>query len=333
MVSAAYVGSENGRLDYEGNANAANQASPNNTCAKTDTACNNAYIAAIDSLRIMPWATAGITYAQSIGYSDYHALEAKMQRRFANGLVSLLSYTFGKSTDTSSGYFNVENGPQGGSSVQNYFDLNSAHGVSGYDITHFVSWATVYELPAGRGKRRLRGGPLSWILGNWQANYIFQARSGQPYGLVVQGDVANLKGSGGIGSNGPSDYARPNLIADPFTPGPVPANPNPRCQTTISQGGWPRIRPALCGLGSIPAPLWLRQELLEIWGEIRIEDLPCTTWISRCSRAFPWARRDGTSSFALKPSTFSTSRIWRRRELEARTPYALETRVWERLQT
>src|SRR6266566_4373138 len=136
MVSAAYVGSENGRLDYEGNANAANQASPNNTCAKTDTACNNAYIAAVDSLRIMPWATAGITYAQSIGYSDYHALEAKMQRRFANGLVSLLSYTFGKYTDTSSGYFNVENGPKGGSSVQNYFDLNSAHGVSGYDITH-----------------------------------------------------------------------------------------------------------------------------------------------------------------------------------------------------
>ena len=256
MFSVAYVGSKNGRLDYEGNANAARVPSPAatdpvqttafgvTTCGPRPnpvtpawTACQAAYLASVDSFRAMPWATAGITYAQSIGYSDYHALEAKMQRRFANGLVSLLSYTFGKSTDTSSGYFNVENGPQGGSSVQNYFDLNSAHGVSGYDITHFVSWATVYELPAGRGKRWLRGGPLSWILGNWQANYIFQARSGQPYGLVVQGDVANLKGSGGIGSNGPSDYARPTLIADPFTPGPVPANPNPRCQTTISQGG------------------------------------------------------------------------------------------------
>jgi len=237
MFSAAYVGSKNGRLDFEGNANAANQASPNNTCAKTDTACNSAYIAGIDSHRLMPWATSGITYAQSIGYSNYNALEAKLQRRFANGLISLLSYTFGKSIDTSSGYFNVENGPQGGSSVQNYFDLSSARGISGYDIKHFVSWATVYELPAGKGKRWLRNGPGSWILGNWQANYIFQARSGQPYGLIVPGDVANLKGSGGIGSNGPSDYARPNIIADPFTPGPVPANPNPKCQTTISQGG------------------------------------------------------------------------------------------------
>jgi hypothetical protein len=187
----------------------------------------------------MPWATAGITYAQSIGYSNYNALEAKLQRRFANGLNSLLSYTWGKSIDTSSGYFNVENGPQGSSSVQNYFDQNSARGVSGYDIKHFVSWATVYELPVGRGKKWLQSGPASWILGNWQTNYIFQARSGQPYGLIVQGDVANLKGSGGIGSNGPGDYARPNIVSDPFQAGPVAANlnPNPKCQKTISQSG------------------------------------------------------------------------------------------------
>jgi len=83
MFSAAYVGSKNGRLDFEGNANAANQASPNNTGAETDTACNNAYIASIDSHRLMPWATSGIPYARSIGYSNYNALEAKVQRRFA----------------------------------------------------------------------------------------------------------------------------------------------------------------------------------------------------------------------------------------------------------
>lgn len=255
-ISAAYVGSKNGRLDYEGNANAARVASPAvtdpiqttsagvTTCGPRPnpvtaawTACQNAYLASVDSFRAMPWATAGITYAQSIGYSNYNALEAKVQRRFANGLNSLLSYTFGKSIDTSSGFFNVENGPQGGSSVQNYFDLNSARGVSGYDITHFLSWATVYELPAGRGKKYFERGPLSWVVGNWQANYIFQARSGQPYGLVVTGDPANLKGSGGIGSNGPGGYARPNIIADPFQAGPVAANPNPRCQKTISQGG------------------------------------------------------------------------------------------------
>jgi hypothetical protein len=181
----------------------------------------------------MPWMNANINYSQSIGYSHYNALEAKFQRRFANGLQSLLNYTYGKSTDVSSGYFNVENGPGGGSTVQNYYDQRNARGVSGYDLTHFLSWVTVYEFPAGKGKKWLQKGPASWLLGNWQANYILSARSGQPYTLQVTGDVANLKGSAANIGN----YARPNLIADPFQAGPVAANPDPLCQKTISQGG------------------------------------------------------------------------------------------------
>lgn len=222
MLSAAYVGSANGRLAYTGLANAARQASPSGTPA-----------AQIDALRAMPWVNANITYSQSTGYSHYNALEAKLQRRFANGLHSIVNYTFGKSTDISSGYFNVENGPGGGSTVQNYYDPRSARGVSGYDITHFLSWLTVYELPAGKGKKWLPSGPGSWILGNWQLNYILSARSGQPYSLTVNGDVANLKGSAANIGN----YARPNIVGDPFQAGPVAANPDPLCQKTISQGG------------------------------------------------------------------------------------------------
>jgi hypothetical protein len=149
-------------------------------------------------------------------------------------LHSLVSYTWGKSIDVSSGYFNVENGPGGGSTIQNFFDPSMARGVSSYDITHFLSWATVYELPVGRGKKWLQSGPGSWFLGNWQANYIFQARSGQPYNLQVAGDLANLRGTA---PNAPGNYLRPNLIADPFVAGPVAANPDPNCQRTLSQGG------------------------------------------------------------------------------------------------
>jgi hypothetical protein len=222
LVAAAYVGSRNGRLPYTGLANAARQASPAGTP-----------VAQIDALRPMPWLNANITYTQSIGYGSYHALESKIQRRFANGLSSLVAYTYGKSTDISSGYFNVENGPGGGSTVQNYYDQNTARGVSGYDITHFLSWATVYEFPAGKGKKWLSSGPASWLLGHWQLNYIFQARSGQPYNLTVSGDVANLRGSApNIGN-----YARPNLIADPFQAGPVAASPDAGCRATLSQGG------------------------------------------------------------------------------------------------
>ena len=95
----------------------------------------------------MPWVSAGITYTTNTGYSNYNALESKFQRRFVKGLSTLISYTWSKSIDVSSGYFNVENGPGGGSTIQNYYDQSTARGVSSYDIPHFLSWATVYELP------------------------------------------------------------------------------------------------------------------------------------------------------------------------------------------
>jgi hypothetical protein len=182
----------------------------------------------------MPWVGASLNYSTSTGTSNYNALETKFQRRFTNGFSTLVSYTWGKSIDTGSGYFNVENGPGGGSTLQNFHDPSTGRGVSSYDITHFLSWSTIYEFPAGRGKRWFKSGPASWILGNWQANSILQTRSGQPYSLQITGDLANLRGSA---SSAPGTYLRPNLLADPFVAGAVPANPDPNCQKTISQGG------------------------------------------------------------------------------------------------
>jgi len=230
MISVAYVGSKGGRLPYTGNANAASKPT---TCATSS--CTAAENAQIDTLRLMPWVTAGISYNRSIGYSDYNALESRYQHTFGNGLFTLVSYTWGKSTDTTSGYFNgAENGPQGTSTIENYFDQKSAHGQSSYNIGQFVSWATSYDLPAGPGKRFFQSGFLGAVLGNWTSNYIFQARAGQPYGLLVSGDIANLKGTA---PGGPATYERPNVLADPFVAGPVAANPDPACQKTISQGG------------------------------------------------------------------------------------------------
>jgi Carboxypeptidase regulatory-like domain/TonB dependent receptor-like, beta-barrel len=223
LFSVAYVGSKNGRLPYSGFGNTARQASPNGTPNAT-----------IDALRPMPWMAANINYTTSTGYSHYHALESKLQRRFSRGFHTLVSYTWSKSTDIGSGYFNAENGPGGGSTVQNYYDPNTARGVSSYDITHFLSWATGYELPFGKTKRWAQNGLASWIAGGWQANYIMQARTGQPYNLQISGDLANLRGGAPAA---PGTYLRPNVIADPFTAGPVAANPDPLCQKTISQGG------------------------------------------------------------------------------------------------
>ncbi|HEV2964162.1 MAG TPA: carboxypeptidase-like regulatory domain-containing protein [Candidatus Angelobacter sp.] len=201
LLSVGYVGSRNGHMAYTGNANTSPLVSASNT-------------ATVDNLRAIPWMPPSIHYSQSIGYGNYNSLQVKFQRNFSRGLMTLVSYTWSKSLDTSSGYFGVENGAgQNGSSVQNYFDPRSNYSVSGFDVPHFFSWYTVYELPFGHGKRWLQGGPMSWLFGNLQTNYIFQARSGQPFNLNVNGDPASISG---VNFGTLSGYARPNLIGNPI---------------------------------------------------------------------------------------------------------------------
>lgn len=51
-------------------------------------------------------------YDNSIGSSNYNALEAKLERRYARGFHALVSYTWSKAIDTgSSGWYSAENGP------------------------------------------------------------------------------------------------------------------------------------------------------------------------------------------------------------------------------
>jgi hypothetical protein len=207
MASVAYVGSENGRLEYAGNAGASPVPGYTGT-TKWTTAEVNAH---------RPWPHiigTNWTYQDDSGWSNYHSFQAKVQRRFSNGISTLASYTWSKSIDVSSGFANAERGI-GNSHIQNYHDQESNKAVSGYDVPHLFTWGTVAELPFGKGKRFLNDGWIAHILGNWQMNWLMLARSGQPITLEVSGDIAN------IGSTG--TYMRPNRVegVDPY-----PANQN-----------------------------------------------------------------------------------------------------------
>jgi outer membrane receptor protein involved in Fe transport len=199
MVAVGYVGSYNGRMEYAGRAQAPDRPAIDATGRRMTAAERNA-------LRPWPHIDGTFTYSDDIGMSRYNSLQLKVQRRFANGIGSMLSYTLSRSVDTSSGWFGVENGLGGGSSVQNYHDIESNKAVSSYDVPHILTWATIWELPFGRGKRWLSDGAASWLLGNWQLNWFLLARSGYPFTPTVGGDPANL------GYNG---YARPNVVGDP----------------------------------------------------------------------------------------------------------------------
>jgi outer membrane receptor protein involved in Fe transport len=205
MMGAAYVGSYNGRMEYAGRP----QAPP---VAAIDASGRRLTPAERDRLRPWPHMTGTFTYSDDIGMAKYNSFQFKAQQRFSEGLSSMLSYTYSRTIDTSSGWFNAEGGIGSGATVQNWHDIDANRALSSYDIPHILTWATVWELPVGQGKRWLNSGPASWILGNWQLNWFLLARSGQPFTVTVGGDPANL---------GHTGYSRANLVGDPNVSNPT----------------------------------------------------------------------------------------------------------------
>ena len=56
------------------------------------------------------------------------------------------------------------------------------------------------------GSDGLNDGWLSWVLGDWQLNWMLLARSGQPFNVTADGDPANVGFTG---------YSRANVVGDP----------------------------------------------------------------------------------------------------------------------
>lgn len=145
-------------------------------------------------------------YDRSIGKASYNAMQVQYERRFSKGLAYQVAYTWSKSIDIgSSGWYGVE-----GQSVSDPYHLNRDRGPSGYDLTHVFSINLVYDLPIGKGRAITTGSKAAdYILGNWQVNSIFLARSGMPYNVIDSNDVANT------GNVGWANYERANLVGDP----------------------------------------------------------------------------------------------------------------------
>ena len=134
-----------------------------------------------------------------------------LNRKYSNGLAYMWSYTYSKAIDIGcSGWF-VE-----GCAIQDPYNFNLDRGVSGFDLTQVMSFNWTYQLPFGPGKKfRSDSAVLNHIIGNWQLNGITTARSGQPYTIVISGDIANTGNA--------RNYMRVNFVGNPEVSNPTPA--------------------------------------------------------------------------------------------------------------
>jgi hypothetical protein len=143
------------------------------------------------------------------GFLNYHAFQAKLEKRYSAGLYLLNSFTWSKAIDNASGHLESANGDN---SRVNIRDLRNERGLSGYDQPFNNTTSFTYELPFGRSRRfgSSWNGGLDAILGGWRLVGINTMTSGLPvnltYAAASQFQVST------------APTYRPNISGDPLMP-------------------------------------------------------------------------------------------------------------------
>src|SRR5437870_12759834 len=115
------------------------------------------------------------------GNSTYHAMQLQLNKRFAQGLSFLVSYTVSK---------NITDADSAGPGVSGFIGTNSFIGENSYnrsaekavsqlDTPQSLVASFFYELPLGHGKRYMNSsGVTDRVLGGWSVSGIASYKSG-----------------------------------------------------------------------------------------------------------------------------------------------------------
>lgn len=126
-----------------------------------------------------PFPQYGGTFSNStnIGSSSYNSLQAKLEKRFTQGLSFMASYTYSKSMD-------IQSEGQSGS-IESIYHLGWDWAPSDFNIPQMLVVNYVYALPFAKHSR---------LLGGWNWGGILSMYSGSPFSISAGGDIANVGG-------------------------------------------------------------------------------------------------------------------------------------------
>ncbi|MBA3439761.1 MAG: TonB-dependent receptor [Pyrinomonadaceae bacterium] len=137
----------------------------------------------INARRVNTDVAQGIASQVAAGNSWYNSLQANVTRRFADGLLFQVAYTFSKSItdlaglDTNRGTLDI-------------VDRSFGRGLSPDDVPHRLVGSFIYELPFGNKS----SGFTKTLLGGFSLRGIYTLESGRPFTV---NNVTNTTGTGG----------------------------------------------------------------------------------------------------------------------------------------
>jgi hypothetical protein len=232
VLSGGYIGSKSSNLAQDGRninqlapqylslGSALNQSVANPMYQRGGTlAVGNPTISRSQLLRPHPQFTSVSLSNSDTNRAQYHALYMKVQRRFAQGMTVLSTYTWSQNMDqaygaTGNSFAGTVSGPQNAYAPEQEWGLSSSH------TPHRLSLAATYELPFGKGKRFLSGSRWADLaVGGWSINAVSVMQSGYPLSITQPNDNSV------IGAN----HMRPNATG---------LSPNVDAPFADRLGGW-----------------------------------------------------------------------------------------------
>jgi len=156
-------------------------------------------------------AVSNIFAQHTISNSNYHSLQARVERRSAS-LQFLASYTFSKSIDNASGFQNL----------LNPFCFSCDRALSGFDVRHRFVFSYTYRLPLKRFASS--HAILEKVMDGWEIGGITTFQSGIPVRLMDSGSDNSLVGGYAYESADRPDVVGTIRIQDPRNGG--TAGPN-----------------------------------------------------------------------------------------------------------
>ncbi len=124
-----------------------------------------------------------VNMPDSVGYSWYHSLQSRIEKRFSQGFTMQVSHTWSKAMEATA--------------FLNPADPMPFRTLGDIDRQQRIAGSGIWELPFGKGRRFGASMPkaLNFVAGGWQLSGAYQRQTGQPINwgnIQITGDSTTL---------------------------------------------------------------------------------------------------------------------------------------------